>query len=210
MNRRLERRLLAATVVALTCACSQEPAEVSGGSVLAAPAKSPEVFAQVEPFALVDAEGEEFTRDDLLGKPWVASFLFTRCAGPCPKVASTLKALQARLGPGARIVTFSVDPAFDSPDVLRSYAASVGADPERWVFLTVSEPAIHELIRKSFLSPVEVAPPGSAPIGLHVAHRTQLAVVDRQGRVRGFYHGESDDQLDLLLARLAFLESEDG
>jgi protein SCO1/2 len=177
--------------------------------VLAAPPESPQVFSQVGAFELVERSGAEVTREDLLGRPWVASFVFTRCTGPCPMIVGTLRKLQARLEDGgARIVTFSVDPEWDTPEVLRQYAAEHGADPRRWLFLTGEEKSIHALIQKSFLSAVERAPAGEAPIGQQVTHRTQLVAVDKKGRVRGFYAGESDGDLDLLVRRLAFLQGE--
>lgn len=202
----LRVRLVAAWLVVMTAACSHE--EVSGSGLDAA-ADSPVVYSSVGEFDLLERGGTHLARADLLGRPWVASFLFTRCTGPCPMVRSTLKKLETRLqGTSARLVTFSVDPAFDTPEVLAEYADAVQADPKRWFFVTGDQAAIYELIRKSFLSAVEQAPPGAAPIGEQVSHRTQLVAVDKQGRVRGYYHGESDDQIDLLVARLAFLQRE--
>lgn len=203
---RLSGLLAAASLAALVTSCSPDPVSASG---LAAPADSPVEFSEVGAFDLVDRSGARVTREDLLGRPWVASFLFTRCTGPCPRVRSTLKELETRLhGTDARIVTFSVDPVWDTPEVLRAYAESVQADPKRWYFLTGDQAAIYALIQKSFLSAVEEAPPGKAAIGEHVSHRTQLVAVDKKGRVRGFYHGESDDQIDRLVARLDFLQHE--
>jgi len=190
--------------VAATCSRQPEPRTAS-----APPAESSQSFSQVGPFSLVERSGAKVTLDDLLGHAWAASFVFTRCTGPCPAVVSTLRRLQDRLrDTPIRIVTVSVDPAWDTPEVLRKYAAEVGADPKRWLFLTGEEKAIDALVRTSFLSPVERS--GDAPIGQHVTHRTQLAAVDRKGRVRGFYHGESGSDLDLLVERLRFLERGGG
>ena len=100
------RGLAACFLIALGAACSQQPT-----SVLAAPADSLQVFSEVGPFELVERGGATVTRETLLGHPWVASFVFTRCTGPCPRVVGTLKRLQARLErQAAHIVTFSVDP----------------------------------------------------------------------------------------------------
>jgi cytochrome oxidase Cu insertion factor (SCO1/SenC/PrrC family) len=195
--------LLCALVAACTNACTKTR------TVAEAAAESPEVFSQVGPFELVERSGGKITREDLLGRPWVASFLFTRCTGPCPRVAGTLRELQSRLGKtSARIVTFSVDPEWDTPKVLREYAAGLGAEPGRWLFLTGDEKAIHELSRTSFKSGAERAPPGTAPIGEQVSHTTRLIAVDKKGRIRGFYAGESGEDLDLLVRRLEFLEKE--
>jgi len=191
----------------IAAACSRDVEGTS--SVLAAPASSPVQFSTVGEFDLLERGGTRLTREDLLGRPWVASFLFTRCTGPCPSVLSTLKKLERRLqGTDSRLVTFSVDPAFDTPEVLAEYANGVQADPKRWLFVTGDQKAVYDLIRKSFQSAAEQAPPGTAPVGEQVSHSTRLVAVDKRGRVRGFYHGESDDQLDLLVARLEFLARE--
>lgn len=181
----------------------------SSGPVLAQAPESPEVLGEVGAFSLTECSGKTITREDLLGQPWVAGFIFTRCSGPCPKVTSTMKKLQERLkGSRVHIVTFSVDPEYDTPAVLKEYAQAAGADPKRWLFLTGEEKVIHALVKTSFLSAVERAPAGAAPVGESVSHRTQLVAVDKQGHLRGFYHGESDDQLDELVARVKFLERE--
>jgi len=198
---------LAAALSASLAGCSKT--EASGKTEAS---EAPPVYAEVAPFELVERSGKPVHREDLLGRPWVASFLFTRCTGPCPRVAGTLRALQARLRDkgdgGPRIVTISVDPTFDTPEVLKRYADDLGADSAGWWFLTGDETAVRKLIRESFLSPVERAPEGSAPPGEAVSHRTQLAAVDPKGRVRGFFAGESEEDLDRLVALLDLLARE--
>ncbi len=75
---------------------------------------------------------------DLLGKVWIASFVFTRCTAGCPQISTTMKRLQGDLSgyPDVRLVTFTVDPEHDDPGELSRYADAYGADPERWLFLT--------------------------------------------------------------------------
>ncbi len=190
--------------------CSDSAGQGGGsGVVLAQPPNSEQVFGEVAPFTLTERSGAPITRDDLLGKPWVAAFVFTRCTGPCPRITSTMKTLQGRLkDSSARLVSFSVDPEWDTPEVLREYADAAGAEKDRWLFVTGDERTIYDLIRKSFLSPVERAPANEAAIGMHVSHRTQLVTVDGRGRIRGFYDGESEAALDQVVARLRFLERE--
>jgi protein SCO1/2 len=97
-----------------------------------------EELGAVGDFTLTDQEGRAVSRSQLLGKVWVASFIFTRCATLCPQVCATLAQLQEqiRTEPDVRLVSFSVDPDEDTPAVLKKYAARFGADPERWLFLT--------------------------------------------------------------------------
>jgi len=186
---------------------SDPAAHVGSGSILAQPAESPVVFDDVAPFAFTEAHGQTIRREDLLGEPWIASSIFTRCTGPCPAVTSTMKKLQARLaGSRAKLVTFSVDPEYDTPQVLERYAHDAGADPKRWLFLTGKTDAIDAFIRASFESPVERD--ARVAIGEHVSHSTRIVVVDKLGRVRGQYSGETDADVDAIVARVQFLERE--
>ena len=75
--------------------------------------------AGIEEFSLTEAHGQTVTKADLLGKPWVACFIFTRCLGPCPVVSEQMQTIQNRLkGFDVRLVSFSVDPERDTPEVL--------------------------------------------------------------------------------------------
>lgn len=175
--------------------------------VLAQPADSPESFGSVLPFSFTDQEGRTVTLESLRGHAWAACFVFTRCSGPCPRVSATMKALQSELhDPQVRLVSVSVDPLWDSSAVLASYAKALGAQPERWSFLTGDEATIDAWITQSFLSAVARDP--AAPVGERVTHRTSISAVDKQGRVRGFYEGESTVELEKLRARLEWLQKQ--
>jgi cytochrome oxidase Cu insertion factor (SCO1/SenC/PrrC family) len=193
-------------VYALVLHSMQKPRASNGGD-LAQPADSTEGYNQVAPFALTERSGRTITRNELLGKPWIASFVFTRCTGPCPRISSNMKKMQDRLaGESVRLVTFSVDPEYDTPEVLAKYADALGADPERWWFLTGTTDAIQAISRKSFMLPIERD--ASRPVGQSVTHRTVLTVVDKNCRVRGYYDGESDAGIDQALARAKYLAHE--
>src|SRR5262245_3008746 len=102
----------------------------------------PDLYPEpVGDFALTERSGRTVTNADLLGKVWVASFVFTRCTGPCPQVSGTVARLQKDLEgeKDVRLVTFTVDPEHDNANELREYAAHFGAYPDRWLFLTGKE-----------------------------------------------------------------------
>ena len=179
----------------------------SAAGVLAAPADSAEVFGEVRPFHMTDQTGAPVTLASLQGHAWAACFVFTRCSGPCPKVSATMKRLQSELrDPDVRLVSVSVDASFDTPAVLTRYAEALGADPQRWKFLTGDEQQIADWIRASFLSPVERD--ATQPVGESITHRTSIEAVDKQGKVRGFYEGEDASELELLRARLEWLQKQ--
>lgn len=175
--------------------------------VLAQPADSPESFGSVLPFSFTDQNGQLVTLESLRGHAWAVCFVFTRCSGPCPRVSATMKALQSELkDPEVRLVSVSVDPKWDTPAVLAKYAEALGADPKRWSFLGGDEATIDAWITKSFVSAVARDP--EAPVGERVTHRTSINAVDKQGRVRGFYEGESAVELEKLRARLEWLQKQ--
>jgi cytochrome oxidase Cu insertion factor (SCO1/SenC/PrrC family) len=144
-------------------------------------------------FKLKERDGRTVGLDDLRGKVWVASFIFTRCTGPCPQVTGTVARLQGELKladvENLRLVTFTVDPERDNPAELREYAQKFQADEKRWLFLTGKKEEIHRLLIDSFKVPVEEAPEKEKKPGEEFAHSTRLVVVDKAGHIRGYFDG---------------------
>ena len=153
----------------------------------------------VPEFALTERSGKSVSRDDLKGKVWVASFVFTRCTGPCQHVMGTMGRLQRELrltdSPDLRLVTFTVDPERDTPDELKDYAKHYSADPDRWLFLTGKEDEIHQLLKDGFK--VTAQRSKSLKVGEEFDHSSRLVVVDKRGNIRGFADGtRSGSSLD--------------
>ncbi len=162
------------------------------GCQLGKPAASVEDdFGPVADFSLTERSGRIVQRTDLLGKVWVAAFTFTRCAGPCAQVSGNLARLQQDLAgqEDVVLVSFTVDPEFDTPKVLQEYAARYGADPERWLFLTGKQDDLYRLIHDSFHLGVEQNEGTARTSGNEVLHSTKLALVDRNGHLRGYFDG---------------------
>ena len=147
-----------------------------------------------------------------MGKPFALAFIFTTCTGPCPAISSNMVAMQSKLeGTDSQLVSLSVDPEYDTPEVLTAYAESIGADTSRWRLLTGDEKVIDDLILKSmFLMVGRQAPSEDFPIGMHVSHSSKLVVFDQSCRIRGYYSGVTDEGLEAALARLRFLEQADS
>lgn len=209
-TRRLRRRdaRLASLALLLAASCGGGAGSGgTGGPSLTPPADSSASFGTVGDFHLTERSGRGVSRADLAGEPWLAGFVFTRCSTICPVVTRQMARVQSALeGSAARLVCFTVDPQHDTPEVLREYADEVvGADPERWLFLTGDQDAVYELIRKSFLLAVAMDP-GQDP-GLLVSHSAYLVAVDREGRIRGYYDGQTSSGADAATARIRFLES---
>lgn len=146
------------------------------------------VLASLPEFSLTGQDGNEVTLKDMRGFVWIADFIFTTCAGPCPELTLRMHSLQRSLAGGnkaVKLVSVTTDPNYDTPAVLTRYARRNHADPDMWLFLTGSdEKAMHELIRTGFLQTV-IPASHDEPI----IHSTYFVLVDAVGRIRAFYDG---------------------
>lgn len=165
------------------------------------------VGSAVPEFALTRQDGVTIHRSDLLGKVWVADFIFTRCPGPCRELSQRMRSLALSLQDHAddvRLVSFSVDPSHDTPAVLRRYARELHADETMWWFLTDDdEAAMLRLIRQGFFQSVF---PATEDTGL--IHSNYFLVIGRQGRLRASHDGMDPDSKPLVLADIAKLLAE--
>ena len=153
------------------------------------------VLGQVQDFRLTNQFGQAVTLADLQGRVWVADIIFTRCAGPCPRMTRQMKEIQQALPAisQARLVTLTTDADFDTPPVLKAYAEKFGADTNRWVFLTGDKRQIANLAIDSLkLTAIEKKPEErQAPEDLFV-HSTIFVVVDKLGRLRGVFETDGE------------------
>ena len=151
----------------------------------------PPVLHALPEFSLTDHLSQPFGTHQLLGKAWIANFILTRGSSAASQTAG-LADLQRELKrrPGwtdIRIITFTLDPEHDTLEVLREYAAEVGADEGHWRFLTGPREQLWQLSERGFQLSVE----GDAGDPDTIAHSRKLVLVDPQGHVRGFYDPES-------------------
>jgi protein SCO1 len=154
-------------------------------------------YGTVPSFQLVNQNGQPFGSAQLAGKIWIADFIYTTCPGPCPMISSRMSELQKPLEKtDVQLVSFSVDPEKDTPQVLRGYAEKLEADPARWDFLTGPKSAIYKLSHDGFKLAVS---DGSSEQGIPV-HSTRMVLVDRHGRIRGYYEATEADAITKLLA----------
>jgi cytochrome oxidase Cu insertion factor (SCO1/SenC/PrrC family) len=162
-------------------------------------------FGVVPDFSLVERSGRELKRADLAGAPWLADFVYTSCAGACPRLSSDMARLHHRLGERVRLVSFTVDPARDSPRVLADYAERFGASPTGWLFATGPIAPMRQLISKGFHLAV-IDPPASDPeLAGVITHSEKIVLVDASLRIRRYYDAGSTQWLDRAVADLAKL-----
>ncbi|WP_132744680.1 SCO family protein [Scopulibacillus darangshiensis] len=147
-------------------------------------------------FQATDETGQDFGLSDLKGKVWLADFVFTHCQTVCPPMTRNMAALQEQLKKSeakAQIVSFTVDPKRDSPDVLKKFAKEQGADLSNWHLLTgYSFDKIKSLSEKSFKSAVSKPAKGND----QYTHGTNIFLIDQKGTIVQKYNGYSDVPYD--------------
>jgi len=159
--------------------------------------RSISAYGTVPGFQLTNQNGQPFGSAQLSGKIWIADFIYTTCPGPCPMISSRMSELQKPLQKtDVHLVSFSVDPDKDTPEVLRGYADKLQAEPGRWDFVTGTKSAIYKLSHDGFKLAVS---DGRDAQGIPV-HSTRMVLVDRHGQIRGYYDATEPEAITKLLA----------
>lgn len=143
------------------------------------------------------ASSGTITKSDLLGRVWVANFVFTRCQGPCPLSSARMKRLQSLLSPDIRLVSFTIDPGYDQFPQLSAYARKFKADPSRWSFVTAPDEAtMIPLLKDGFGTAFQED--RSQACGYATAHSAKFALVGRDGRVKRLYSVKDPEEFERL------------
>jgi len=153
------------------------------------------VIGQVADFTLTNEDGVATSLADLTNHVWVADIIFTRCAGPCPRMTGQMRSVQGLLPKDstAKLVTLTTDPDFDSPAVLKKYGERFDADFSRWTFLTGSKAQIAGLASDSLkLSAVPVMPEDRRDDADLFIHTTIFVAVDKHAQLRGVFETGGD------------------
>jgi protein SCO1/2 len=150
------------------------------------------VLATVPAFDLIDQDNKSANLGTFSGKPWIADFVFTHCAGPCPIMTGQMASLRKHIPADVRFVSLSVDPERDSPAVLKEYAAKFNGDEPRWRFVTGSKDTIYNLAAKMLLTAIPAT--ADAPI----IHDEHFVLIDGEGKVRGLYASKDEQAMEAL------------
>lgn len=161
---------------------------------------SVEDYGTVPDFTLTDQTGASFaSAKELRGMDWIADFIYTTCPGPCPRMSSQMHEVEKELDgiKRVRLVSFTVDPEHDTPPVLAEYAKRFGAQPGVWFFLTGAQRDLEKLSHDAFKL---------GDVGGNLEHSTRFVLVDRRGRIRGYYLTSEADAITRLVADTKALE----
>ncbi len=169
-------------------------------------------YWSVPDFRLTTSDEQPISLADLKGKVWVAKFFFTSCAGICLQMSRNMTLVQRAFKdhPDVLIVSFTVDPERDNPETLREYGKMFGAIQGKWLFVTGEKRAIYQLARHGFKLSVQEVKPEEEGGPTDFIHSDRLVLVDRKGRIRGFYDGTNREQVRRLINDMRRLLREPG
>ena len=150
----------------------------------------PEI-GMVPEFEFVNSEQETITLNKLKGKVWVADFIFTTCTMACPMMTGNMNIIHKKYkkNDDVRLVSISVYPEYDTPEVLTKYASQYDANTSRWYFLTGEESTVKRVIKDGF------------KIGDYediIFHSEKFALVDKKGMIRAYYNGMKTEDMKKL------------
>ncbi len=158
-------------------------------------------------FSFTSEKGITFSSERLKGKIYVANFIFTRCEAQCKQMTNQMVRVQEAFkdDQNVSIVSFTVDPSYDTVEVLKQYAASYGAIPDKWHFLTGNKDSIYTLGQTGFF--VSTMEEEGLPVSF--LHSEKFILVDQRGWIRGFYDGTDQKEVDRLIMEIQVLEDID-
>ena len=178
------------------------------GSLEERPLEGLKDFGAVPQFSFIERDGRRITLSDLKGKVWIVNFIYTNCPDTCPIQSAQMRQIQEDFQheKDLRLVSITVDPTRDTPEVLSEYANRFNADPARWFFLTGKKEAIYKFAQEGFhLGAVELPHEKRPESGATHTHSPRFVLVDRAAQIRGYYVSTDSAALERLRRDLKIL-----
>ena len=163
-------------------------------------------YHTISDFSFTNQNGKIITQKDYEGKIYVADFFFTTCGSICPKMTTNLAVIQKAIinNPKVMLLSHTVFPETDSVSVLKKYAIKNGVLDNKWNLVTGDKKLIYTMARKSYLA-VKLGKPNEL---YDMVHTENFVLVDSKRRVRGFYDGTKEEDIQRLIEDINFLCSE--
>lgn len=161
---------------------------------------------KLPPFSFTDQDGKTITEKDIEGKVVIADYIFTRCQTICPKMSSNLESVQRAFAENPNVVLLShtVDPEYDTVQVLNSYAKLHGALSGKWHFLTGEKEKLYKQASEGYK--IVASEEANGPDAF--VHSDRIVLLDRNGYIRGYYNGTDSMQIDTLILETKIVLSE--
>jgi len=166
------------------------------------------VYNDIPRFTLTNQTGNAVTLDSLRGQIWIADVIFTRCPSQCLRMSGHMKELQAKLPHDVQLVSLTTDPTYDTPERLKKYSGDF-SQSDNWTFLTGDKRVINTVAVDGLKLAVQETPPNERenPNDLFI-HSTKFVLIDRLGRVRGYFDGDDPQSTKEILNSVKTLKRE--
>ena len=161
------------------------------------------IFHTIPSFSLINQNGETITETRVKGKVYVVDYFFTTCQSICPIMSKQLDRVYKEQK-DVLILSHTVDPETDNPEALKEYASKFNADSKRWIFLTGGKPELYDLARTGYLLDAQEGNGGAEDF----IHTQNFALIDKKGRIRGYYDGTDSSSVNELINDIDFLLEE--
>lgn len=152
---------------------------------------------RVGAFSLIDQDGRTVTEDTFEKKIYVTDFFFVTCPTICPKMTTQMQRVyeEFKANDNLLLLSHTVMPLEDSVPVLNEYASKLGVDAKKWKFVTGDKKQIYNLARKTYFAAITEGDGGIDDF----VHTENFVLVDKEKRLRGFYDGTSEKEVDRLI-----------
>ena len=175
------------------------------------PLEGLQIFGMVPECSFTETNGRRVTLADFKGKVWIVNFIYTNCPDTCPVQSAQMRQIQEdfQYDKHLRLVSFTVDPTRDTPQVLSQYSKRFSADPSLWLFLTGEKATIYKFAQDGFrLSAVELPHEKRPESGATHTHSPRFVLVDRNAQIRGYYVSTDAEAMKRLRRDLKFLHGD--
>lgn len=160
-------------------------------------------YHKINDFSLINQNGETITQDNYKGKIYVADFFFTTCGTICPIMTKNMAAIQKEIldDDDIMLLSHSVTPEIDTVAQLKRYAIEKGVNDAKWNLVTGDRKQIYDLARKSYL-----AVKSNGDEDYSMVHTENFMLIDKERRIRGFYDGTKEEEIEQLLEDIEILK----
>ncbi len=156
-----------------------------------------EIYGKIPGFSFQTQEAAPYSPKDMLGHVSIANFIFTRCPSICPVFTMKLQRIGEDISEDIHLLSFSVDPEYDTPERLSQFAQNYSADPKRWHFLTGQTDKVKEVVEGALK--ISMQKNGLDENGVpDIVHGSHFVLFDSKGRIRGYYNSEDTERIDAL------------
>ncbi len=161
---------------------------------------------RVGSFNLIDQEGKIVTEENFKDKIYITDFFFVTCPTICPKMATQMNRVYDEFIDNSDVLFLShtVMPEKDSVPVLNEYAKELHVNNVKWKFVTGDKKEIYNLARKTYFAAITEGDGGVDDF----IHTENFILVDKEKRLRGFYDGTSEKDINRLITDIYTLLSE--